>query len=178
MTTRTTTLTSVPHTSFALRFSDLEEIESSCKEDEEQRAVRTLDWIGERVHKRSARWIEDMEKANEKDVLRTPWWDDMRRCAEGDHIPSRMESWNHPAASACLLPCLTSRQSSRLVHSYISCVYDGTQSSPSNHSSAFKGCRFTTMGRLSLSQVHINITSSKFPIIRRGVRVSDFLNSN
>ena len=59
--------------------------------------------MGERINKRSAKWVEDMDKANEKDVLRTPWWDELRRCAEGDHIPSRAESWNHPAASACLL---------------------------------------------------------------------------
>lgn len=97
--TRTTTLTTVPHTAFALRFSDLAEIETACKEDEEQRAVRTIDWIGERVNRRSAKWVEDMEKANEKEVLRTPWWDELRRCAEGDHIPSRIECWNHPAAS-------------------------------------------------------------------------------
>jgi len=103
VTTRTTTLTDVPHTSFALRFSDLAEIEAGCKEDEEQRAVRTIDWMGERINKRSAKWIEDMEKASEKDALRTPWWDELRRCAEGDHIPSRVESWNHPAASKCQL---------------------------------------------------------------------------
>jgi hypothetical protein len=108
VTTRTTTLTDVPHTSFALRFSDLAEIETACKEEEEKRAVRTIDWIGERINKRSAKWVEDMEKANEKDVLRTPWWDELRRCAEGDHIPSRVESWNHPAASACLSFCLFS----------------------------------------------------------------------
>jgi hypothetical protein len=103
VTTRTTILTDVPHISFALRFSDLSEIEASCKEDEEQRAVRTIDWIGERINRRSAKWVEDMEKAKEKDVLRTPWWDELRRCAEGDHTPSRVESWNHPVASAFLL---------------------------------------------------------------------------
>jgi hypothetical protein len=101
VTTRTTTLTDVPHTSFALRFSDLAEIETACREDEEQRAVRTIDWMGERINKRSAKWVEDMEMANEKDVLRTPWWDELRRCAESDHIPSRVEGWNHPAAGAC-----------------------------------------------------------------------------
>lgn len=98
VTTRTTALISVPHTSFALRFSDLEEIETACKEDEEQRAGRTIDWIGERVHKRSAKWVEDMEKVEDKEGPRTPWWDELRRCAEGDHIPSKAECWNHPTA--------------------------------------------------------------------------------
>lgn len=110
VTTRTTTLTDVPHTSFALRFSDLSEIEASCKEDEEQRAVRTIDWIGERINKRSAKWVDDMEKANEKDALRTPWWDELRRCAEGDHTPSKVEGWNHPTASTVFLHSLECRR--------------------------------------------------------------------
>lgn len=98
VTTRTTSLTSVPHTSFALRFSDLAEIEAACREDEEQRAVRTIDWIGARVSKRCVKWVEDMEKMGEKETLRTPWWDELKRCAEGDHVPSRVEGWNHPVA--------------------------------------------------------------------------------
>ena len=106
VTTRPTTLIDVPHTSFALRFSDLLEIETACREDEEQRAVRTIDWMGERINERSAKWVGDMEKAEEKDALRTPWWDELRRCAEGDHTPSRVEGWNHPAASAFSHFCL------------------------------------------------------------------------
>ncbi|TFK36848.1 ER-golgi trafficking TRAPP I complex 85 kDa subunit-domain-containing protein [Crucibulum laeve] len=98
VTTRTTSLASVPHTSFALRFSDLSEIEHACQEDEEQRAVRTIDWISARINKRCVKWIQDLEKVGEKDALRTPWWDELRRCAEGDHIPSRTEGWNHPIA--------------------------------------------------------------------------------
>ncbi|KAJ7783643.1 ER-golgi trafficking TRAPP I complex 85 kDa subunit-domain-containing protein [Mycena maculata] len=101
VTTRTTSLTSVPHASFGLRFSSLSEIESACREDEEQRAERTLDWIGARIGKRSSKWLEDteiMEKLGEKDPPRTPWWDELKRCAEGDHIPSKIEGWNHPVA--------------------------------------------------------------------------------
>ncbi|KAG2075048.1 hypothetical protein BDR04DRAFT_1006461 [Suillus decipiens] len=96
VTTRTTTLTTVPHASFALRFSDLKEIETACREDEEQRATRTIDWIGDRISKRCAKWVDDFEKMNDRDVVRTPWWDELRRCAEGDHIPARDEGWNHP----------------------------------------------------------------------------------
>lgn len=98
VTTRTTSLTSVPHSSFALRFSDLSEIETACREDEEQRAARTLDWIGERIGRRCAKWVEDIQKLGEKDASRTPWWDEVRRCAEGNHVPSRTETWNHPVA--------------------------------------------------------------------------------
>ncbi|KAF9010359.1 hypothetical protein BDZ89DRAFT_996309 [Hymenopellis radicata] len=95
VTTRTTSLTSVPHASFALRFSDLVEIENACQEDEEQRAVRTLDWIGERIGRRCAKWVEDI---GDKDTTRTPWWDELKRCIEGSHTPSRTETWNHPVA--------------------------------------------------------------------------------
>ncbi|KIY70143.1 hypothetical protein CYLTODRAFT_392434 [Cylindrobasidium torrendii FP15055 ss-10] len=95
VTTRTTTLSSVPHESFALRFSDLVEIEKGCQEDEEQRATRTLDWIGERLGRRCAKWVDDI---GDKEGIKTPWWDEFKRCIEGNHIPARTEAWNHPVA--------------------------------------------------------------------------------
>ncbi|KAJ7630805.1 ER-golgi trafficking TRAPP I complex 85 kDa subunit-domain-containing protein [Roridomyces roridus] len=95
VTTRTTSLTSVPHSSFGLRFSSLSEIEAACREDSGQRAERTLDWIGARIGKRCSKWLEDL---GEKETLRTPWWDELKRCVEGDHVPSRAEGWNHPVA--------------------------------------------------------------------------------
>jgi hypothetical protein len=111
VTTRTTSLTSVPHTSFTLRFSDLAEIEEGCREGEEERAVRTIDWITTRISKRCAKWVEDMENIDDKGSLRTPWWDELRRCAEGEHAPSTVESWNHPVAGVCtLFMCLSRRK--------------------------------------------------------------------
>ncbi|KAH9982364.1 ER-golgi trafficking TRAPP I complex 85 kDa subunit-domain-containing protein [Lactifluus volemus] len=105
VTTRTTSLTPVPLASFALRFSDLVEIEEACREDEEQRAGRTIDWISARISRRCAKWMEDWERIEaataEKDKgngLRTPWWNELRHCVEGDHVPSKYEGWNHPAA--------------------------------------------------------------------------------
>ncbi|KAJ3844312.1 ER-golgi trafficking TRAPP I complex 85 kDa subunit-domain-containing protein [Lentinula raphanica] len=98
VTTRTTTLASVPHKAFALRFSNLSEIEAACREDEEERAARTLDWIGARINSRSAQWVEDMEKLAGKQPTRVPWWEELKRCVEGDHVPSKTETWNHPAA--------------------------------------------------------------------------------
>jgi hypothetical protein len=107
-------LTSVPHASFSLRFSDLSEIEIACKEGEDQRAARTIEWIGARITKRCAKWVEDMEKSDNKDVQRSPWWDELRRCTEGDHVPSKNEGWNHPVAGASFFishhgwnPCFT-----------------------------------------------------------------------
>uniref|UniRef100_A0A0W0FGI2 Uncharacterized protein n=1 Tax=Moniliophthora roreri TaxID=221103 RepID=A0A0W0FGI2_MONRR len=97
VTTRTTSLTSVSHPSFSLRFSDLKQIETACREDEEQRAARMLDWIGARINQRCARWVEDIEKLGDKQT-KTPWWEELKRCAEGDHVPTRNETWNHPAA--------------------------------------------------------------------------------
>ncbi|KAG7099059.1 hypothetical protein E1B28_000934 [Marasmius oreades] len=97
VTTRTTTLTSVTHASFGLRFSDLEQVEATCKEDEEQRANRTLDWIANRISQRCGRWVEDLERLGEK-ATRMPWWEELKRCTEGDTTPVRNETWNHPAA--------------------------------------------------------------------------------
>ncbi|KAH9082196.1 hypothetical protein EDB83DRAFT_2336975 [Lactarius deliciosus] len=92
----TTSLTPVPLTAFALRFSDLAEIEEGCREDEEGAA---------RISSRCAKWIEDWERiqaaGTENDKAyksRTPWWNEVRQCVEGDHIPSKFEGWNHPVA--------------------------------------------------------------------------------
>ncbi|THV07645.1 hypothetical protein K435DRAFT_825459 [Dendrothele bispora CBS 962.96] len=98
VTTRTTSLTSVPHTSFALRFSNLQEIETACREDEEQRAMRTIDWISGRISRRSSHWVEEMNKLGDKPISRIPWWEEVKRCVEGDHVPSKAETWNHPVA--------------------------------------------------------------------------------
>ncbi|KAI0697133.1 ER-golgi trafficking TRAPP I complex 85 kDa subunit-domain-containing protein [Cytidiella melzeri] len=103
--TRTTTLTSVPHASFALRFSDLTEVESAVHEDEEQRAGRMLDWIGSRVAAQSARWVEMVESSftrpDDPWRNRTPWWDEVKRCIQGDNVPNRVEGWNHPVSVIC-----------------------------------------------------------------------------
>ncbi|KAF8913001.1 ER-golgi trafficking TRAPP I complex 85 kDa subunit-domain-containing protein [Gymnopilus junonius] len=98
VTTRTTSLVSVPHASFSLRFSDLQEVEEACREDDDQRAIRTIDWMTARIGKRCAKWVQDMEAVGERDVIRTPWWDELRRCAEGDFVPAKSEGWNHPTA--------------------------------------------------------------------------------
>ena len=102
--TRTTALTSVPHASFALRFSDLSEVEAAVHEDEEQRAGRTLDWIGSRIATQSARWVEAVESSSTRPDdpwrNRTPWWDEVKRCVQGDNVPNRVEGWNHPVSSA------------------------------------------------------------------------------
>jgi hypothetical protein len=110
VTTRTTSLTPVPLISFALRFSDLGEVEDGCREDEELRAGRTIDWISARISSRCAKWLEDWERVeaaaaqnDRANNLRTPWWNELRHCVDGDHIPSKFEGWNHPVASVCFL---------------------------------------------------------------------------
>ncbi|TBU62053.1 ER-golgi trafficking TRAPP I complex 85 kDa subunit-domain-containing protein [Dichomitus squalens] len=102
ITTRTTSLTSVPHPSFALRFSDVVEIENAVHEDEEQRAGRTMDWIGSRIAQRCERWLDMLETESREGGkmwrTRTPWWDEVKRCVDGDHVPSSAEGWNHPVS--------------------------------------------------------------------------------
>ncbi|KAH9837148.1 ER-golgi trafficking TRAPP I complex 85 kDa subunit-domain-containing protein [Rhodofomes roseus] len=108
VTTRTTSLTSVVHSTFALRFSDLVDTENSAHEDEDRRAARTMDWISARVSNRAADWVRVMEaqasgdgSAGGKEGIwkeKTPWWEELRRCVEGDCVPNSDEGWNHPAA--------------------------------------------------------------------------------
>ncbi|EJD55548.1 hypothetical protein AURDEDRAFT_155791 [Auricularia subglabra TFB-10046 SS5] len=98
VTTRTTSLATVALASFALRFSDLGEVEAACKEDEDARAGRTIDWIGGRIAKKAAQWLGDDPSGPRPKGTRTLWWEELRRCAEGDYTPSRAEGWNHPAA--------------------------------------------------------------------------------
>ena len=62
-----------------------------------------MDWIGTRVGGRCARWIELVEATPPPGKEgpwkgRTPWWEEVKRCIEGDNVPNRMEGWNHPVA--------------------------------------------------------------------------------
>ena len=96
VTTRTATAIQLPQ--FALRFSDLTEIEEACQEDEEERANRTIDWMSSRLSEKAAKWVEIMDRARSEGVT-TPWWEELKKCAEGNVVPSRTEGWNHPVAS-------------------------------------------------------------------------------
>ncbi|PCH33758.1 hypothetical protein WOLCODRAFT_60797 [Wolfiporia cocos MD-104 SS10] len=108
VTTRTTSLASIPHSSFPLRFSDLAEIETAAHEDEESRAGRTMDWIGQRTLQRTGGWVQMLQahaaggqNAPAKEGVwrdKTPWWEELKRCIEGDHVPHSDEGWNHPVS--------------------------------------------------------------------------------
>lgn len=67
-------------------------------EDEERRSARIIDWIGERIDQQCPKWVGDLEKDSTRDSERSPWWDELRRCLEGDNIPSKTEGWNHPVS--------------------------------------------------------------------------------
>lgn len=83
--------------------------------------------------------MEDMEKTDGRYALRTPWWDEIRRCAEGDHVPSKVEGWNHPVASASYLlsgggvVCPTNTLSS-----YSGCIYYRAKSIASDYCTSFQ----------------------------------------
>ncbi|KAH7104622.1 ER-golgi trafficking TRAPP I complex 85 kDa subunit-domain-containing protein [Auriculariales sp. MPI-PUGE-AT-0066] len=97
VTSRTTALATVALASFALRFSDLGQTETACKEGEDARAGRTIDWLGARATRKASEWLDDGARVRTS-FARTAWWDELRRCAEGDLAPSRAEGWNHPTA--------------------------------------------------------------------------------
>ena len=114
----------MPHPSFALRFSDIVEIENAVHEDEEQRAGRTMDWIGSRIAQRCERWLDMLETESKEGGkmwrTRTPWWDEVKRCVDGDHVPSSAEGWNHPVSRAYPLWSVTNAvRADVLLHSYI-----------------------------------------------------------
>lgn len=96
MTTRGPAQIQLPQ--FALRFSDLAEIEEACQEDEEERANRTIDWMSSRISEKAAKWVEITDRTRSEGVT-TPWWEELKKCAEGNVVPSKTEGWNHPVAS-------------------------------------------------------------------------------
>jgi len=65
-----------------------------------------MDWISSRINARCEKWVQEMTERGERELLkvpveerlRTPWWDELRRCAEGDFVPDQVEGWNHPVA--------------------------------------------------------------------------------
>ncbi|CAE6431018.1 unnamed protein product [Rhizoctonia solani] len=95
---RTTALATTTHDRYFLRFSDLSEVESVCKEDEEARASRTLEWMSSRVSHRAAAWVREVEERPLNLGKEMKWWEDIRLCTEGDITPNRTEGWNHPVA--------------------------------------------------------------------------------
>ncbi|KAF8707788.1 ER-Golgi trafficking TRAPP I complex 85 kDa subunit, partial [Rhizoctonia solani] len=95
---RTTALATTTHDRYFLRFSDLLDVETVCKEDEEARAGRMFDWISSRVSKRAAAWVREIEERPLNLAKEMKWWEDIRLCTEGDIAPARTEGWNHPVA--------------------------------------------------------------------------------
>lgn len=147
-------MNSVPHESFALRFSDLQEIEVACREDEEQRAGRAIDWISARVSRRCAKWVDDWEHAGapvaEKEAdmkYRTPWWEELKRCVQGDHVPSTIEGWNHPVSGAFNLGLTRKACLLDLGFSDSRCVYYVTESFTSTCPASYQTPGFSCLGR-------------------------------
>lgn len=91
----------VTHAQFQLRFSDLAGVEAACREDEEQRASRTIDWLGGRIARKAPIWVEDLDQRKKGEPMKgdTKWWEELKRCVDGDRTPARGEGWNHPVAS-------------------------------------------------------------------------------
>ena len=93
----TRTQIQIQYPQFALRFSDLAEIEEACREDEEERANRTIDWISSHVSEKAMKWVEIMDRAKLEGVT-TLQWEELKNCSEGNVVSSRTEGWNHPVA--------------------------------------------------------------------------------
>ncbi len=63
-----------------------------------------MDWIGSRISQRCERWMDmletDTKEGGKMWRTRTPWWEEVKRCVDGDHVPSSVEGWNHPVSRA------------------------------------------------------------------------------
>ncbi|KAG8754517.1 hypothetical protein FRC12_011166 [Ceratobasidium sp. 428] len=95
---RTTALASVTHDRYFIRFSDLQDVETASKEDEEVRAGRTFDWMSTRISRKAAAWVAEVEEKPLNLGKEMKWWQDIRLCVEGDVAPTRTEGWNYPIA--------------------------------------------------------------------------------
>jgi hypothetical protein len=97
--TRTSSSATVIQSEFHLRFTEFSRIVDSCKEDEDARATRFIEWLSSRIASQGPEWVESVYAS---DVASPPWWSDMRRCLEVDCVPVRREGWNYPIAGARL----------------------------------------------------------------------------
>lgn len=100
VTVRSTTFSTITHPSFHLRFADFSSLEAACAEDEDERASRTIDWLGQRITREADKWVKSVEsdKIKINHPSDAPWWQELHNCVEGDHLPTRFEGWNHPVA--------------------------------------------------------------------------------
>lgn len=169
VTTRTTTLTTVSHPSFSLRFSDLADTERACLEDDEERAARTIDWIGDRITRQCTHWLKELDDDPDRYATRTPWWDELARCAEGDHLPSKYDGWNHPLSSQSH-DCALSPTHNLASHS--SRIYHSSQPIAGYHDTPFSYIGISLLGRHNPPPLHTDRTYQRISSVRRRVRHS------
>jgi hypothetical protein len=194
--TRTSSLTTVSHAAFNLRFSSLADIESACKEDSARRAVRIIDWISERITRQCSSWVDalDRERSGGSKFAavkgedagagaglrvvdeapptipstspRTPWWDDVKRCVEGDCVPTRTEGWNHPTSSMCICSFLYTVLL-KLVSwpSHYSYIDQCTQSTAVHYHTELSSFRAACVGRPNSFPIYRGYPSRRFTLV-------------
>ena len=103
--------------------------------------------MSSRISEKAAKWVEIMDRSRSEGVT-TPWWEELKKCVEGNVIPSRTEGWNHPVAS---------ESRSRLLHltrpfgltfdfSHLRCVHGGRKPAPGSPRPTREADRLTAMG--------------------------------
>ena len=127
------------------------DVEVATHEDEEQRAGRTMDWIGARVSSRATKWVEMVESQADQEggpwKSRTPWWEEVKRCVEGDVVPNKLEGWNHPVAGTFTESSIYGRLILFDCPSYICRLDDGCEPFTGFTEPTCTPIRPTTMGR-------------------------------
>ena len=135
-----------------------------------------MDWIGNRVQPRCAAWVETVEAqlaSGKTDGLwrdRTPWWEEVKRCVESDHVPNRSEGWNHPVASSYLSSGEPQSLSSMFVFNSNICSVDYCCEPPTSIAGiAFTSHRISSLGGYCLPPLFSHCPSVRLTVVRSDV---------
>lgn len=135
-----------------------------------------MDWIGNRVQPRCTAWVEmvEVQAASEKPegpwMDHTPWWEEVKRCVESDHVPNRSEGWNHPIASSYSSRGCTFSHCV-LFHSNICGIHHCAQPVASIAGPARANSRLSALGGRHIAPLFTDSTPLEFTTVRSNVRV-------
>lgn len=96
--------------------------------------------MNSRISEKAVKWVEIMDR-NKSEGVTTPWWEELKKCAEGNVVPSRAEGWNHPVASEQKLRLLN------LIHRLINLLLQSSSPCPRQPQIHFRLFRTYTQDR-------------------------------
>ena len=110
--------------------------------------------MSSRISEKAAKWVDTMDQTRSEGVI-TPWWEELKKCAEGNVVPSRTEGWNHPIASKeCSGSSILSLVFSAFYSSHLCCVHNSRKSSPGSPGLTRETDRPAAVGGSHLSSLY------------------------